>query len=43
MGVLIQETLELIMQMAAEEISLGKNPIDTISVWFEIAEEYGEI
>jgi hypothetical protein len=43
MGELVRWTLEDIMQLAAEELIQGKNPIDTRYVWAEIAEEYGEI
>lgn len=43
MGVLICETLELIMQIIAEEIAQGKDPLYWISAWAEMAEGYGEI
>lgn len=43
MGVLVRHTLGDIMQIAAEEISLGRDCFDTIFVWAEIAEEYGEL
>lgn len=43
MGELVRQTLADIMQMSAEDISLGKDPFDVISVWGDIAEEYGEL
>ena len=43
MGELVRQTLAEIMQIAAEKIALGENPVDFISVWAEIAEEYGEL
>ena len=43
MGVLIRETLELMMQIIAEEIAQDKDPLNSISAWAEISEEYEEI
>ena len=43
MGVLVRQTLADIMQIATEEISLDHDCFDTVSVWAEMAEEYGEI
>lgn len=43
MGVLIRETLELMMQIIAEEIARGKDSLCWISAWAEMAEKYGEI
>lgn len=43
MAELINQTLNDIMQMSAEDIALGKDPFDSVSVWAEIAGEYGEI
>jgi hypothetical protein len=43
MGELVRQTLDDIMQMSAEDISLGKDSFDSVSVWAEIAEEYGEL
>ena len=42
-GVLVRQTLADIMQIAAEEISLGHDCFDTVSVWAEMADKYGEI
>lgn len=43
MGMLVRQTLADIMQIAAEEISLDHDCFDTVSVWAEMAEAYGEI
>lgn len=43
MGVLICETLELIMQIIAEEIAQGKDPLYWIMGWAEMAEAYNEL
>ena len=43
MGVLIRETLELMMQMSAEEIAQCNDSLYWIAAWAEMAEGYGEI
>ena len=43
MGELVRQTLADIMQIAAEEISLGHDCFDTVSGWAEMAEEYGQL
>ena len=43
MGMLVRQTFADIMQIAAEEISLDHDCFDTVSVWAEMAEAYGEI
>ena len=40
---LVEETLDELMQIAAEKIALNEDSFSFISVWAEIAEEYGEI
>lgn len=40
---MIQESLKLIMQMAAEKIALNQDSLDFICAWAEMAEEYGEV
>lgn len=41
MSELVRQTLDDIMQLAAEDLSLGNDSLDSVSVWAEIAEEYG--
>ena len=43
MGELVRQTLDEIMQITAEKIALNEDPFSFISVWADIAEEYGEI
>ena len=43
MDKLIQETLELMMQISAEEIAQGNDSLNWIGAWAEMAEAYGEI
>ena len=43
MGELIRQTLNELMQMATEQIALGNDSLSLISVWANIAEEYGEL
>ena len=43
MAEFVKQTLNDIMQIAAEKIALNENPLDFISVWAEIAEEHGEL
>lgn len=43
MGELIREALTLMLQISAEQIAQGKNPLYWIAAWAEMAEENGEL
>ena len=40
---LVEETLDELMQIAAEKIALNEDSFSFISVWAELAHEYGKI
>ncbi len=43
MGELIREALTLMLQISAEQIAQGKDPLYWISAWAEMAEVYNEL
>ena len=43
MGKLVRETLDVLLQVIAEQIAMDKDPFYYVLAYSEIAEEYGEL